>query len=132
MRPLPEITSMNAHFWRSGRHGELCLLRCSACSYYVHPPQPVCPRCLSKDVPPVVVSGRGTLFSFTVNHHPWNPTVPAPYIIGLVEIAEQHDVRLTTNIVGCEPDDVRIGMPVRVNFEQEGEVYVPVFTPDVT
>ena len=72
----------------------------------------MCPRCHSRDVAPAVVSGRGTVHSFTVNHQPWDG-VGDTYVIALVALAEQEDVRLTTNLVDIEPETVRIGMPVR-------------------
>jgi len=80
-------------------------------------------------VAPAVVSGRGTLHSFTINHQPWMPGFDPPYVIGIVTIAEQDDVRLTTNIVNCEPDAVRVGMPVRVTFEHREDVWIPLFEP---
>ena len=63
------------------------------------------------------MSGRATLASYTVNHHPWLPGVELPYVIGLVEMAEQAGLRLTTNIVNCPPDAVHGGMDVQVVFE---------------
>ena len=129
-RLLPKITPENEFFWTSGATGALRFLRCGACGYYVHPPSPVCARCLSRKLAPEPVSGRGTVYSFTVNHQRWNPTVPTPYVIGLVEIDEQRDVRLTTNIINCDPERVNVGMRVRVTFERDGEVYLPLFEPD--
>jgi uncharacterized OB-fold protein len=76
------------------------------------------------------VSGRATLHSVTVNHQPWDGTGDV-YVIGLVAIDEQPDVRLTTNIVGIDADDVRIGMPVEVVFEDHAPVFVPLFRPVV-
>ena len=73
---------------------------------------------------------RGTVFTQTTNAHPYNPTVPVPYNISIVELPEQAGLRFTTNVVDCPPEDVHIGMPVRVQFEQHGEVFVPVFVPD--
>ena len=74
------------------------------------------------------MSGRGTLHSFTVNHQPWDG-VGDTYVIGLVSLVEQPDVRLTTNIVDVEPDAVRIGMPVEVVFEDHDPIYLPLFRP---
>jgi len=74
------------------------------------------------------------VLSFTVNEQNWNPTMPAPYVIALVEIVEQPEVRLMTNIVGVAPEAVSIGMPVRVVFEHHsddrGDVWIPLFEPD--
>jgi len=76
------------------------------------------------------VSGKGTVESFTVNHQQWIPGSDI-YVIAWVSIEEQPDVRLTTNLVGVEPGDVSVGMPVRVVFEQVGDdIYLPLFTPD--
>lgn len=125
-RVLPSIDQENEFFWTSGRDGRLRFARCGACDYYVHPPAPICPQCLGHDVAPAAVSGRGTVFSFTVNHQPWDGS-PEPYVIGLVQLEEQEDLRLTTNIVGCSPEDVRIGMSVRAVFEDHDPVFLPLF-----
>jgi uncharacterized OB-fold protein len=127
-RVLPEITPLNRHFWTGGADGELRFLRCGLCSYLIHPPSPRCPQCLGVDVAPHAVSGRGTLHSYTVNHQQWVPGTD-PYVIGLVTIDEQDDVRLTTNVVGCALDDVEIGMALEVIFEQQDDVWFPLFRP---
>jgi uncharacterized OB-fold protein len=79
------------------------------------------------------VSGEGTVFTYTVNRHAFNPAVPPPYVIAIVELADQKDLRLAANIVGCEPDSVAIGMPVVVGFERQATaddtVFIPVFAP---
>jgi uncharacterized OB-fold protein len=75
-----------------------------------------------------VVSGRGTVHSFTVNHQPWDGTTDA-YIIGVVEMDEQPGLRLMTNIVDVAADETRIGLPVEVVFEDHKPVYLPVFRP---
>lgn len=132
-RILPELNDKNRHFWQGGRDGRLVLLRCRRCGYYLHPPSPICPRDRSSDIGPEAVSGRATVASFTVNHHPWLPGVALPYVIGLVELVEQPALRLTTDLVHCEPEDVRIGMEVRVVFEHhpdpDGDVWLPLFEP---
>jgi uncharacterized OB-fold protein len=127
-RVLPEITPLNEAFWTGGRDGELRLLRCASCDYFIHPPTPRCPRCLSTDVGPQAVSGRATLHSFTVNHQQWIPGAD-PYVIGLVTLDEQDDLRLTTNIVECSPDDVHIGMALEVSFVNHDDVWFPLFRP---
>lgn len=129
-RLLPRITPENEHYWTGGAHGELRFLRCGACGHYLHPPQPVCPECLSRDLEVAAVSGRAELLTYTVNHHPWIPGFPPPYVVAIVELAEQKGLRITTNVVNCEPDQVRIGMPVRVLFEEREDVWLPLFEPD--
>jgi len=116
-------------FWTSGEDGQLRFLRCEECGFLVHPPSPICPECLCKRLAPAAVSGRATVATFTVNHQPWIPGYDPPYVIALVEIDEQPSVRLMTNIVGCAPDDVRVGMPVQVTFEHHDDVWLPLFEP---
>ena len=126
-RTLPVLNGQNRYFWTSGESGRLQILRCAACRHWVHPAGPVCPRCLARDAKPEAVSGLGTIATFTVNHQPWRPGVPVPFVIAIVELDEQPGLRLTTNIVGCEPDDVRVGQRVRVCFERHEDVYLPLF-----
>jgi uncharacterized OB-fold protein len=128
IRVLPRLDDTNRFFWTSGQDGRLRFLRCGACRRYVHPPVPRCPYCLESALAPEPVSGSGVVHSFTVNHQQWIPGSEL-YVIGLVTIAEQDDVRLTTNLVDIPPDDVRIGMAVDVTFEQAEDVWLPLFGP---
>ena len=128
-RVLPALDDDNRFFWTSGADGKLRFLRCSDCGFYLHPPLPQCPRCASHDVAPAVVSGNATVHSFTINHQPWDGS-PDPWAIILVEFPEQEGMRLTSNIVNCPIDEVRIGMPVTVWFEQHDEIYFPLFEPE--
>lgn len=127
-RLLPRLSDDVAFFWTSGADGTLRLLRCNACQFFIHPPGPICRRCLSRDLAPYAVSGRGHVETFTVNHQQWIPGSDH-YIIAWVSIDEQPDVRLTTNLVDVEPDDVAVGMAVEVVFEQADDVYLPLFRP---
>jgi acetyl-CoA acetyltransferase/uncharacterized OB-fold protein len=128
-RPLPELTPFNGWFWTSGADGQLRIQGCSDCGKLVHPPVPICPVCRSTSSAPTVVSGRATVIGLTVNQHPWHPAFEPPYVIANVALAEDPSVRLTTNIVGCEPGDVRIGQEVAVHFEQHDDVWLPLFQP---
>ena len=127
-RVLPVVDDENRFFWTSGQDGTLRFLRCQQCQHWLHPPGPRCPACLSKDLVPEPVSGRGELFSFTVNHHPWDGGTE-PYVIALVALPEQEGLRLTTNLVDCAIEDVGIGMPVQVAFEQREDIWFPLFAP---
>jgi uncharacterized protein len=129
-RVLPRVTEQNEHFWRGGAHGELRFLRCQSCRYWIHPPAPVCPGCHSRDVGAEATSGKAVVHTFTVNHQPWIPTFEPPYVVAIVELPEQVGLRLTTNIIGCAPEEVAIGMPVRVAFEEYDDVWLPLFQPD--
>lgn len=130
-RLLPAVTPENEHFWHGGARGELCFLRCTACRTFIHPPAPLCPDCLSRQLAPAAVSGRATLHTYTVNHHPWIPGFDPPYVVAIVDIEEQEGLRLTTNLVGCAVEDIRIGMALRVCFEErEDGIFLPLFEPD--
>ncbi len=78
------------------------------------------------------MSGRATVVGFTVNHHQWIPGFEVPYSIAIVALEEDPSVRLTTNVVGCDPDDVHIGQEVTVRFEQHEDVWLPLFEPTGT
>jgi uncharacterized protein len=127
----PSLTDASRPFWTGGEHGQLLILWCGACRRWVHPPRGSCPAC-GGPLEPRTASGRGTVFTFTVNRQAFRPDVPVPYVIAIVELEEQSGLRFTTNIVGCDPAAVRIGMPVTVAFEQAGGapgIWVPVFRP---
>lgn len=129
MRKLPAITAESQHFWQGGVDDELRIFHCNDCAQYFHPPAPVCPHCVSNNVGPKAVSGKATIASFTVNHQPWQPDLEVPFVIAMVEIAEQQDVRLVTNIINCEPAEVQIGLSVKVTFVQQEDVWLPLFEP---
>ena len=129
MRPLPELTPATEWFWTSGSDGQLRIQGCTECSALVHPPVPICPVCRSRAWEPTVVSGRATVIGYTVNHHPWHPDFPPPYIVAVVALAEDPGVRLTTTIVDCDPTEVAIGQEVTVRFDHHEDVWLPLFAP---
>jgi uncharacterized OB-fold protein len=133
-RILPKLDEKNREFWTGGAAGELRFWRCQDCHEYLHPPAPICPTCLSKDMAVEAVSGKATLASYSINHQNWMPGPDLPYVVAIIEIVEQPTLRLTTNLVNCDHDAIQVGMPVRVTFERhedpEGDVYIPLFEPD--
>lgn len=128
--PLPELQFENVPFWTGGARGQLLITRCKSCVRWIHPPLPRCPRCRGAEVAPEQVSGRARVHTFTVNRHPWFPGQQVPYVLAIVELIEQKGLRLTTRLVDVPPDAVRIGMPVRVQFEQVEDVWLPLFRRD--
>jgi acetyl-CoA acetyltransferase/uncharacterized OB-fold protein len=128
-RPVPQPTISSEPFWASGADGQLRIARCQSCRRHHHPPLPVCPSCHGLEVAMTPVSGRAVVAGFTINEHQWLPDFPPPYVVAVVALDEDPSVRLTTNIVNCEPADVAIGMRVRVLFEQQGDVWYPLFEP---
>jgi uncharacterized protein len=131
---LPQRGAHDRAFWTGGAQGQLLIEHCDACARWVHPPVDSCREC-GGTLTARPVSGRGSVFTYTVNMHPYNPTVPTPYVIALVELAEQQGLLLAANIVDCEPDSVVCGMPVQVRFEQQGSgedaSFIPVFAPAI-
>ena len=128
-RLLPDPSWESRAYWQAGAEGHLLIHRCGACRRYFHPPAPACFRCRSTDVAPEPVSGSAVVAAVSVNVHPWLPGFDPPYAVAIVELDDEPGVRLTTNVVGCDPFDVHIGMPVRVEFEEWDDVWIPVFRP---
>lgn len=128
-RPLPVITPENEFFWTAGADDVLRLRECRDCAALIHPPQPVCRYCRGMNMGVRDVSGRATLAGFTVNHRFSLPGMPAPYVVAQVAIDEDPRVRLTTNIIDCDPDQLELGRQVEVVFEQHEDVWLPLFRP---
>jgi acetyl-CoA acetyltransferase/uncharacterized OB-fold protein len=131
-RPLPQLTPQNEFFWTSGADGRLRVQQCRACSALIHPPQPVCRYCHSQDMGVRAVSGAATLIGFTVNHRFALPGLPPPYVVAQVALVEDPRIRLTTNIVEADPDELELGMAVEVSFAQHEDVWLPLFRPAAT
>ncbi len=128
-RPLPVLSEMNSYFWTSGKDGKLRIRRCGDCGTFHHPYQGACHACRSRNVAPAEVSGRGTVVATTLNYQPWFPAVEVPYVIALVELEEQSNIRLMTNLPGVPIEEAGAGMKVEVCFEQHGDIFVPQFRP---
>ncbi len=97
----------------------------------MHEQSVLCPQCRGRDIGFEPVSGRGVVAGVTINAQQWLPHFPPPYVVAIVALEEDPSVRLTTNIVGCEPADVQVGSKVRVVFEQVADdVWLPLFEPD--
>lgn len=126
---MPLVDDDSGDFWRGGADGRLLIRACTTCDRLFHPPGPICPHCYSRSVTSRGVSGRATVESYTVTHRAWVPGYEPPYVVARVVLAEQADLRLLTNVVGCDPETVFTGMQVEVIFEQRADVFVPLFRP---
>lgn len=130
MSMVPDYLEREAAFWTGGADGHLNLYRCADCGAWSHPPMPRCRECLSENVGPEAASGRGVVYSFTINHQPWAPGLTVPYVLAMVAPEEDETLRLFTAMVEVAPEDVRIGLPVQAVFVDIGEdVFLPVFAP---
>ncbi len=127
-RPKPAITHDNRFFWEGVAQHELRIQRCNDCNRLQHPPGPMCPGCHGLDLGFIRASGRGTVYSFVVVHHPPVPPFEYPNLIALVELEE--GTRIVSNLVRVAREDVRIGLPVVVEFaELEPGRWLPRFRP---
>jgi uncharacterized OB-fold protein len=127
-RPAPVLTDDNAVFWDAAADGRLAAQRCADCGALRHPPRPMCPHCHSLEIDVVPLSGRGTLYSYAILHHPQNPAFDYPVFAALVDLEE--GIRVVSNLVDVQPSDIEIGMALEVRFEPTaGERAVPVFAP---
>ena len=127
-RPRPGINPDNQFFWEGTQEGKLLIQRCQACGTLRHPPGAMCPQCQSLEWDTLEASGRGVVYSFVVAHHPPIPPFEYPNPIALVELEE--GTRFVCNLVGIAADEVRIGMPVEVEFlEIDKNWTIPQFRP---
>ena len=126
-RKLPAITAESQPFWQGGENGQLMIYFCHDCNRYFHPPAPICPCCIGENIAPKAVSGRGKVATFTINHQQWQPGLEVPFVVAMVELEEQEGLRFVTNIINCQPEHVSIGMPVKVTFLQQEDVWLPLF-----
>ncbi|WP_433476997.1 Zn-ribbon domain-containing OB-fold protein [Spirillospora sp. CA-142024] len=126
---LPLVEEETRPYWDAAREGRLLIRHCEPCGEPFFYPRPFCPRCWSDRVHWIEASGRARLYTYSVVR--WNDLPPfgerVPYIPAVVDLAE--GPRMMTELVGCEPGAAAIGMPLRVEFRDEGEVSVPVFRP---
>jgi uncharacterized OB-fold protein len=126
-RILPRLDDDNRAFWTGGSAGELRIMHCADCETFIHPPRPVCRNCLSDNVVPHAVSGRGTIDTFTINHQKWRPDMEVPFVIARIALDDAPGIYITSNIVGCAVDEVDIGDAVRVTFLQQEDIWLPLF-----
>jgi hypothetical protein len=129
-KPLPEPTAVSQPFWDAAREHRLVLQRSKKTGKFVYYPRSVSPFGPNDELEWQEVSGRGKVYSYTVARRPTAPqwANEGPYVIAIVELEE--GPHLTANILGCSPDDVRIGMEVTASFEDvTAEVTLVQFRP---
>ena len=127
----PVVGHDDQFFWDGVKEGKLFIRKCAKCSRLQHPPSPMCPNCGSLEWTVQQASGRGTVHSWILSHHPTQPD-EAPRIVALIELEE--GVRLVSNLQGIEPGDVKNDMNVVVTFADletfdGGKIAMPQFRP---
>lgn len=129
-KPIPTITPEMRPFYEAAKRHELVVQKCRGCGTHRFPARDLCSNCLSRESAWVKSSGKGEIFSFNVMHQVYHPGFAAevPYAVVVVKLAE--GAKITSNVVGVKVHDIKIGMPVRVVFEDiTGDVTLPKFTP---
>jgi uncharacterized OB-fold protein len=128
--PTSSRDALTAFFWEGAREHKLLIQRCQQCGYYTHPPRDVCRNCLSTELAPSQVSGKGRLYSYTVAHQAFHPAFVdrVPYIVATITLDEQPGLQVLSNVVGCDEDELTMDMPVEVTFEKmDADVVLPMF-----
>jgi uncharacterized OB-fold protein len=130
-KPLPAIDEENKPFWEYAKKHELRMQKCPQCGQIYYPPSSLCPNCHSWEKAEwTKLSGKGTVYSFIVARRATNPAFAkeVPYVVAIVETNEGG--RLISNVIGCKPEDVKVGMAVEVVFEDvTDEISLPKFKP---
>lgn len=114
LRPYPVENYDNLFFWQGLRDGELRIQQCSHCDTLRHPPQPVCSHCQSDSWGSITSSGKGTVHSYVIMHHPQIPPFDSPNPIGVIQLEE--GARIVGQLIDIKPEDIEIGLAVEVRF----------------
>lgn len=128
--PLPKPYQDTEAYWQAAREHRFIIQQCGDCGQHQFYPRGVCSHCLSSNLAWAEASGDATVYSYSVNYRAGHPGFAdqTPFVLAVVELAE--GPRMMTNIVGCDPESVRIGMKVRVCFDDVTEdVTLPKFQP---
>jgi len=115
----PAISQDTEFFWAGTARHELRIQRCGECGVLRHPPGPMCLACGGAKPGYVVAAGTGEIYSYVVHHHPPVPGRQVPFVVALVQLPE--GVRMVGELLGAVPEQVRIGMPVRIEFARVDE-----------
>ncbi len=129
-RPRPAPDDVTRFYWDAAAEHRFVLQRCRSCAKLQYPPEICCLHCQAEDFEPVEVSGRGVIYSYSVVDRPLHAGFvdALPYVVVLVELADQPELRVLTNLVDVpEGTPLSCGMPVEVVFEDRDGVTLPQF-----
>ena len=130
--PVPAASAETAQWWDACNAHRLVVQRCTDCGTTRHPPGPVCPSCRSRTAEWAPLAGTGRVYTYTVVRQAFLPSLAevVPYVVAVVEPDGGGGARLVSNVVGIDPEEVAIGMPVEVVWEDLGpELALPRFRP---
>lgn len=126
--PLADTTTLP--WWQAAAEHRLTVQRCAACDHMQLPPTPVCSECRSTELDLKQISGRGEIYTYTLVHRPLAAGQTLPFVIAVILLEEAGGVRMISNIVDVEPDDLAIGMAVELVWEDmSDELTIPRFRP---
>lgn len=131
-KPVPVVSPWARPFWEAAREHRLLLQHCDDCGKLIFYPRAFCPHCLSANLGWRAASGRGTVYSYTVveANAPSAFARDVPYVVAVIRLEE--GVQMLSNVVGCEPSQLRCDMPVEVTFEKLDDRFtLPRFRPAV-
>jgi uncharacterized protein len=120
--PRPDPDKLTEPFWKGSLEHRLLIQRCQACGHYIHWPRPVCRFCLGTELAPEEVSGRATLYSYTLVNQAFHPYYldKLPYLLATVELVEQPKLMFFTRLTECTEDTIKIGGEMEVTYEEAG------------
>lgn len=116
-------------FWGNLKEHRFTAQRCSGCGRFRFPPRAMCSECLSLQADWAPLSGRGKVYSHTTYHRAWHPAYEekVPYNVSLIDLEE--GIRMVSNVVDCAPEDVYVGMPVELIYDDLPDYTLPKFRP---
>lgn len=118
-------------FWDAAAQHRLVAPRCRQCGTFRMPPTPFCPVCLSQELDWPELSGRGTLYSYTIVNRAIIPEMEGslPYVPALVELPDAGGMRLITNVIGVTIGSLKVGAALKVVWNDRSDGFtVPCFT----
>ena len=130
--PVPAASRETLPWWEAAAAHRLVVQRCAACGATRHPPGPICPRCHAFEHGWQELSGRGTVYTYTIVHRAFVPSLAdrLPYVVVVVELEGAGGARLLSNLVDTEPAAVRVGMAVELVWEDMAPgLALPRFRP---
>ncbi|MEX1007767.1 MAG: OB-fold domain-containing protein [Acidimicrobiia bacterium] len=130
--PMPVPDELTQFFWDGVARHELCIQRCQTCGHYIHYPKTICRFCQSRDLAGERVSGKATLYSWTIATQPFHPfwVDKIPYTLATVELVEQPRLMFMSQVIDCPEEELEGGLPLEVAFvEMSSELTLPLFRP---
>jgi uncharacterized OB-fold protein len=128
--PVPQPNPDDQPYWDYCAKRELRFQRCKACGRFRHPPMPACGKCGSTETEWAAVPGTGSVFTYTIVHHPTHPALKSavPFNVVVVHLDQADDVRIVSNVIDAKPEEIAIGLRVALVWDEiEGGMFLPRF-----